>query len=202
MPGLKGHGTVLNYRANAESARFSAALAAEMYGQEPHHGYGFGGSGGGHRSVRAAEYAWDVYDGVAPFMIPPPIYPQMGSVKALAAFRLRRKLDAVVDATAPGGSGDHFATLDGAEREALALVYRCGMSKGSEWLLPVMVAGGRAANSEYVEDFWSLPGYAGADWEVREDLLEAWGASPGWPAPPTCCQVARTTTSASSGCSG
>ena len=38
LPGLREFDSVLSFRASAESARFAAALATEMYGSEPHHG--------------------------------------------------------------------------------------------------------------------------------------------------------------------
>ena len=48
--------TVYAYRANAECALLSRHLADAIYGRAPEHGYVFGGSGGGHRTLCAMEY--------------------------------------------------------------------------------------------------------------------------------------------------
>src|SRR3546814_3528557 len=56
-PGLYG------WRASAESARFAKHLAAHHYGETPHHGYVYGGSGGARRSPLCLENAPDIYDG-------------------------------------------------------------------------------------------------------------------------------------------
>jgi Tannase and feruloyl esterase len=172
MPGLKGQGSILTYRANAEVARFAATVAAEMYGVEPHHGYVFGGSGGGHRSVRAMENAPDVYDGAVPFMIPPPNYPVMSSLMAFGAWALRHKLGDIVDATAPGSNADPFATLNSDQREALALLYRAGFPPGAEWLLGGLAAGGPPTWSPYAEAFWTESGYEGADGALHRFLVD------------------------------
>src|ERR1700678_3047544 len=60
--------TIYAFRAAAESARFSKYLAAQVYGQPPHHSYVWGGSGGGRRSPGCLEYGPDVWDGALPFM--------------------------------------------------------------------------------------------------------------------------------------
>jgi hypothetical protein len=173
MPGLRGQGSILNYRANAESARFAAALATEMYGTEPAHGYGFGGSGGGHRSVRAIEYAPGVYDGVVPFMIPQPIYPQMGSVVANASRTLHRKLAQIIDAVEPGGSGNPYAGLDIRERESLATLFAFGYPREAIWLVHMMaISGGRAVPDRYVDAFWNAAAYEGAEGLLDDVLVD------------------------------
>src|SRR3546814_13857327 len=68
-PGLYG------WRASAESARFAKHLAAHHYGETPHHGYVYGGSGGARRSPLCLENAPDIYDGALPFMGGGPIAP-------------------------------------------------------------------------------------------------------------------------------
>ena len=54
------------FGASAESARYSKEIAAEMYGEAPHHSYVYGGSGGGIRSLASIEGAPDVWDGAVP----------------------------------------------------------------------------------------------------------------------------------------
>jgi hypothetical protein len=59
------------------------------------------------------EYAPDVYDGAAPFMIPPPMYTEYSSLMTLARLVLEPMIADVVDV---GGHGDPFAGLDSEQR--------------------------------------------------------------------------------------
>ena len=54
------------FGASAESALYSKKLAAEMYGQAPRHGYIWGPSGGGFRTMMCIENRPDVWDGASP----------------------------------------------------------------------------------------------------------------------------------------
>ncbi len=162
--------SVLHWRANAETARYSKKVAAEMYGAPPHHSYGFGGSGGGLRSQHAIERAGDVYDGTVPFMTAH-TYLMSDFPVALNALRvLRPKLEAIIDATQVGGSGDPFAGLNSEERLALAELYRSGFPIGATESIEVEGMGHgflhpqlMHADRRYFEDFWSVPGYLGFD---------------------------------------
>src|SRR6202034_3423539 len=60
--------TLYGHRAAAEVARFSKHIAAQVYGQAPHHSYVWGGSGGGRRSTWCLENAPDAWDGALPFV--------------------------------------------------------------------------------------------------------------------------------------
>jgi len=55
--------------ASAHCALYAKELAAEVYGEPPHHGYVFGGSGGGSRSIYCLENRPEVYDGASPHVI-------------------------------------------------------------------------------------------------------------------------------------
>ena len=57
------------FGASAHCAMAARELAAQMYGEAPHHGYVFGGSGGGSRSIYCLENRPDVYDGASPHVI-------------------------------------------------------------------------------------------------------------------------------------
>jgi Alpha/beta hydrolase domain len=80
----------------------------------------------------------------------------------------RHKLDDVVDAIAPGGSGDPFATLSYDERDGLAAVLRHGYPRGAvsqlwqfaPWVWLLLTS---AQNMPYFQDFWNTPGYRGHD---------------------------------------
>jgi hypothetical protein len=181
--GSGGDRRIHGYIASAESARFSRELAAEMYGTENAHGYIFGGSGGGRRSISCIENGSDVWDGAVPFM-PGSLEAQfvVWSVVARAIFLLRPKIVDIIDAMEPGGSGNPFVEgLTSDQREALAALYRIGFPRGAEWALlyhfeavtlmcwgwyaPQIVQFDRAY---FEEDFWKRPGYAGAD--NREEI--------------------------------
>jgi PKD domain len=161
------------FGASAESALFAKQLATEMYGEAPHHGYVWGGSGGGSRSIYCLENRPDVYDGASPHVI---WSSPLGSVWSPIGYwwlHAHHKLDEIVDATEPGGSGDPFATLSHDERDALAALYRYGYPRGAEsqlWSFSPWTwgfVGTRAGDPGYYHDFWHAPGYLGHDDPAR-----------------------------------
>jgi hypothetical protein len=157
------------FDASAESAIFSRSIAEEMYGEEPHHGYVWGGSGGGSRSIYCIENRPDVYAGGCPHVIWVSALGSTWGPIGQVWLQAREKLDEIIDATEPGGSGDPFATLDANQREALAALYRYGYPRGAEsqiWAFsPWMwgLAGLRQMDAGYFHDFWNTPGYIGHD---------------------------------------
>jgi hypothetical protein len=185
--------TIYAFRAAAESARFSKFLAAQIYGQAPHHSYVWGGSGGGRRSPGCLEYGPDVWDGALPFM-------GGGETEAHGEFRplkwtsnfpvmfnvqrlLGDKLLDVIDAVSPGGSGDPFGGLNTHQREELANLYRTGFPRGDEWVIGqpsgVIWQWGSMADElqredDYYEKFWTTPGHVGYDQPdlVRGDRID------------------------------
>src|SRR5262249_27581368 len=93
------------------------------------------------------------------------------TVRALALRVLKDKFPAIVDAVEPGGSGDMGAGLGEEERAVLAEVTGMGfpprawfdhktLGLGAFPLLFPMVV---AKEPTYFEDFWTVPGYLGAD---------------------------------------
>ena len=173
--------TIYAFRAAAESARFSKFVAAQVYGQAPHHSYVWGGSGGGRRSPGCLEYGPDVWDGALPFMGGNEVeahgefrplkwssnFPVMFNVQRL----LGDKLLDVIDAVSPGGSGDPFAGLDTHQREELANLYRTGFPRGDEWVIGqpsgVIWQWGSMADTlqkedDYYQAFWTKTGYVGS----------------------------------------
>jgi hypothetical protein len=178
---MKMDPTVTSWRASAQTARFARKKAAEIYGAEPHHAYLLGGSGGGLRAAVCMENTDGVWDGGVPY-IAGPCALNGPSVVINAARSLGPKVHDVIDAMAPGGSGDPFAGLDADQREALALFYRVGLPKGAEFALKgsaMDVAIGMAIltstlfyDPTLVEDFWSVPGYLGADGGLARSLID------------------------------
>jgi hypothetical protein len=178
---MKMDPTITSWRASAQTARYARKLAAEIYGEAPHHAYLLGGSGGGLRAVVCMENTDGVWDGGVPY-IAGPCALNGPSVVINAARALGPKVHDVIDAMAPGGSGDPFAGLNAEQREALALFYRVGLPRGSEFALKgsaMDVTIGMAIltstlfyDPTLVDDFWSVPGYIGADGGLTGSVVE------------------------------
>ncbi|HEX3899776.1 MAG TPA: PKD domain-containing protein [Mycobacteriales bacterium] len=191
--------TIYGYRANTEAGRFSRHVAAQVYGEAPHHSYVWGGSGGGRRSPLNLEYGADIWDGAMPFMGGGDIddhgttkHVQGAQVMSFAAmFNVQRimrdRISSVVDATAAGGSGDPYAGLTTHEREELANLYRLGYPRGDEfmigqpmgqiWLWTSMASELQEVDADYFESFWTKPGYVGHDAPhlVADDVIDFTG---------------------------
>ncbi len=191
--------TLYGWRAAAESARFSKHVAAQVYGEAPHHSYVWGGSGGGRRSPLVLENAPDVFDGALPFMGGGDVRPFPATERIKGAqvmsfacmFNVARLLRdpakqlRLIDAMQPGGSGDPFEGLTSHEREELASLYRQGFPFGDEfmiftpmgqiWLWTSIADLLIEQDPDYFRDFWSTPGYVGHDLPdvVAPDLIDA-----------------------------
>jgi hypothetical protein len=188
--------TIYGHRASNEVARLSKHVAALVYGAAPHHCYVFGGSGGGRRSPLCLENGPDIYDGAVPYMGGGDVAP-WGSTRRIkgaqvmsfaSMFNCQRilgdKLADVIDAMAPGGSGNPFANLDTHQREELASLYRQGYPRGDEfmigqpmgqtWLWTSIAEMLEEQDPTYFRDFWTKPGYVGHDQValVAGDLLD------------------------------
>jgi poly(3-hydroxybutyrate) depolymerase len=166
-----GHGfndDIENWGASAEAARFSWQVAEEMYGAAPHHGYVWGVSGGGGRTMSCIENGADVWDGAAPHMCYSGSNHASWSAEGYWWLHARHKLADVVDAMAPGGSGDPLATLTTAERDGLVAVLRHGFPRAAlsqlwqfaPWVWFLLV---QAEMMPYFQDFWNKPGHLGHD---------------------------------------
>ena len=167
--------TIPGYRASAATARYSRALAAEMYGAHRPYGYVFGGSGGAYKTIACFENALGVWDGAVPFVMGSPVsMPNVFTVQAHAMRILWDKFPQIVDALEPGGSGDMYAGLNREEREALAEVTRMGFPPQA-WFAYRQIATGYTGvfgslvdnmvkwDPRYFEEFWTTPGYLGFD---------------------------------------
>ena len=163
-------------RTSAAVARYSRQVAAEMYGDHRPFGYVYGGSGGAYKTISCVENHLGVWDGALPYVHGTP---KSIPVLLIAPSHVMRvvgdRLSRVVDALEPGGSGDMFEGLSASERDALAEITRLGYSpriwfdvdriaaqyQGGVWSM--LVDGIRRADPGYFDDFWTLPGYLGAD---------------------------------------
>jgi hypothetical protein len=162
------------YRVNAAAAKHSRVVAAELYGEHRPFGYLFGGSGGSYQVMGAAENSAGVWDGFLPFVLGSPnSIPSMFTVRmhALRVLRLRDKFPGIMDAVNPGGSGDPYADLDDEERAALEEATLLGYPLRGWWNHETLTSGYFSniadrvplMDPSYVTDFWSVPGYLGAD---------------------------------------
>ncbi len=177
-----GDATIAAYRANAAAAQHSRVVAAEMYGEHRPYGYAYGGSGGAYRTVGSMQNTDGVWDGVVPYVLGSPMaIPNMFTVRMHAMRVLRDVLDDIVDAYEPGG-GDPYATLDDRQRAAFDEVTRMGFPPPSwfghrtmgQHAFPVLFGAIRMVDPDYFRDFWTEPGYLGADdpEALREDRVE------------------------------
>lgn len=161
-----------DFPTNAAIAQYSRTVALEMYGGARPYGYAYGGSGGGYRTIGAAENTRGVWDGVVPYVIGSTMaIPNMFTVRMRAMRILGDKFVQIVDAVEPGGGGDIYAGLNPLEAEALREVTRMGFPTPSWYGYKTMGIHGFAAlyqgvvmaDPTYFTDFWTKPGYLGHD---------------------------------------
>jgi hypothetical protein len=186
--------TIYGWRGAAECARYSKFLASQVLGSAPGYSYVYGGSGGARRSPLCLAYAPDVFDGAVPYMgdaedgdhgdfsrlrTGTGHFASMFNVQRV----LRDRIYDVMDAMAPGGSGDPFATLDMHQRDELALLYRLGFPRGDEFMIAqpmgqmwlwTSMASTMTACDPYFTNFWTRPGHVGHDLPqlVEADLID------------------------------
>ena len=164
------------YRPDAAAAKLARNYARKFYGASGHiYGYLWGGSGGGLLTIGAAENTQDVWDGIAPYVMPNAgSLLNINAVGALANLALRDRLAAISEAVKPGSRQDPMATLDPEQRaifaEALGLGIpektfesAAGDPSGGGALLMFLSGGVKSEDPGYVDDFWSKPGYEGVD---------------------------------------
>lgn len=167
--------TIPMYRASAAVAKYSRVVAAEMYGPHRPYGYVFGGSGGAYKTMACFENCPAVWDGALPFIHGTPLDgPNVFTVQAHAIRILHDKFPMIVDALEPGGSGDMYAGLNVEERQALAEITRMGfpprawfnfekIARGYTGVFSMFFDNMAKFDPEYFKDFWTVPGYLGAD---------------------------------------
>lgn len=163
-PGSGADPTIAGYKANAAAADHSRSVAAEVYGEHRTYGYAYGGSGGAYRTIGGAENTAGVWDGFVPYVPGSPIAaPNVFSVRMHAQRLLRDELDRVA-------VGD-TSTLTAEQRDAFDEVTRMGFPVRS-WFghrtmgshaFSTIYPGIVAVDPGYFTDFWTVPGYLGAD---------------------------------------
>jgi hypothetical protein len=175
-------GGITTYRASAETTRLARWFSSSVYGVEPEHGYIYGPSGGGWRTILCVENTRGIWDGAVPYISPAGLGVSFPSIISNLVRVLGDSLPGVVAAHEPGGSGNPFAGLTSHQRSELATAYRAGLQPGAEFQLlrpapelnvllttSVMHAD---FDPQYFEDFWTVPGYLGADGELESERVD------------------------------
>jgi hypothetical protein len=164
--------TITAYGANAACAMYSRKVAEEMYGCDRPYGYAFGGSGGAFRTIGGMENTEGVWDGAVPYVVGSPMaIPNVFCVRMHAMRILKEKFPQIIDSLEPGGSGEMYASLNEEEVQALQEVTRMGFPPEA-WFgykniglhgFAVLYMGMVMADPQYFQEFWTTPGYLGAD---------------------------------------
>ena len=164
----------LTWQSSAAAAEYSREKAMEIYDtkQRPY-GYVYGGSGGGYKSMACIENT-SAWDGAAPFVIGSPVsLPNTITMHVQGQRVLRNAFGKILDALDAGGSGDPYKELNKDEADMLRELTKMGFPPLAWYMeakgvidpgsLPVLMPGVKRLDPAYFTDFWTKPGYAGAD---------------------------------------
>lgn len=165
--------TIGAFRANAACAELSRYIAKKLYDCSRPYGYSYGGSGGAFRTVGSIEHTQGIWDGAVPFVMGSPnAIPNVFAARMYGLRVLRDKLDDIVDAILPGGSGNPYKTLTAEQRQVLLEVTRMGfpMKAWSGWrymdvhgFIVLYKTLQQMDPTYFRHDFWQTPGYLGYD---------------------------------------
>lgn len=159
------------YQSNAAVAEYCRTVAQQLYGKHRVYGYAFGGSGGGYKTMSCIENTAS-FDGAVPFVIGSPMsLPNCLTVPAYGKRLLRNSWQKVVDALDAGGSGDPYCVLNQEESDALREITKMGFppqmcisfGNDDDGSLPVLAPTVHEFDETYFTDFWTKPGYLGAE---------------------------------------
>ena len=170
--GPKKDSTIV-WKSSAAVAEYSREYAMKYYGCSRPYGYVHGGSGGGYKTMACIENT-NAWDGAVPFVIGSPYsLPNTISLHTQGQRMLRHVFGKIVDALDAGGTGYMHAGLTEDEQAMLREITLMGfpprawfpeangtMDQGS---LPVLLPGIKMKDPSYFTEFWTVPGYAGAD---------------------------------------
>ena len=159
------------YKSSAAVAEYCRQAAKELFGEHRVFGYVFGGSGGGYKTMSCIENT-NAFDGAVPFVIGSPMsLPNCLTVYTNAGRLLRRVCTRISDALEPGGSGDIYEGLNDEEKAALRELVLMGfpprlcssLAGTDDGALPVLAPTVKMMDPTYFTDFWTKPGYLGAE---------------------------------------
>lgn len=171
--GAPGNDDVTRWKSSAAVAEFGRKKAMEMYSCPRPTGIVFGGSGGGYKTMACIENT-DAWEGAVPYVIGSPVsLPNTITMHVQGERVLRHAFPKILDHLDVGGSGDMYEGLNGDEAAILREMTDMGVppmawypeAKGqfSDLSLPVLSPGVKMADPGYFSDFWTVPGYLGAD---------------------------------------
>lgn len=164
---------VASHRHEAAATKVAKAYANKLYGNSAKiYSYFWGCSGGGIVSMAAAENTIGVWDGVQPQCMGPTGVATFHSFHWQAHYTMaipQAKRDAIAAAAVQGGTGDIYAGLNEEEKSVLNEFISAGyplpvIGNHFKNLIPLVdPIDIRMADPTYEDDFWSRPGYAGAN---------------------------------------
>lgn len=171
--GAPGNDDVTRWKSSAAVAEFGRKKATEIYSCPRPVGIVFGGSGGGYKTMACIENT-DAWEGAVPYVIGSPVsLPNTITMHVQGERVLRHAFPKILDHLDAGGSGDMYEGLNGEEAAILREMTDMGVppmawypeAKGqfSDLSLPVLSPGVKMADPGYFSDFWTVPGYLGAD---------------------------------------
>lgn len=181
--GMPAGGALVGYRTNAAAAKFSRLQAQKIYDRQTRpRGFIGGASGGAYQTLGAVENTDGIWDGSVP-MVPgvPNAIPSFQVSQLLGLRVLADVMPGIVDAMAPGGSGNPYAGLNAQQSATLREVSRLGFPLKGWWQYASMnggaflaVQGGvQAIDPDYVHDFWTMPGYEGTSGDIQRLRVQA-----------------------------
>lgn len=161
------------FKASAAAAEFSRKVAMEYYGCSRPYGYVHGGSGGGYKTMACIENT-NAWDGAVPYVIGSPVsLPNTVTMHVKGQRDLRNVFERILDNIDAGGSGNMYDGLNGEEAATLRELTRFGFPPLAWFFeawgvyldgsVPVLLPGIKKADPGYFTDFWTVPGYEGAD---------------------------------------
>lgn len=159
------------YKSSAAVAEYCRTAAQTLYGPHRTYGYVYGGSGGGYKTMSCLENTRS-WDGGVPYVIGSPVsLPNCLTVCVHGSRLLRHCWPKIVDALEPGGSGDPYLGLNPEEQDALREITGMGVpprtvccyAANDDGALPVLLPVVKAFDPGYFTDFWTKPGYLGAN---------------------------------------
>ena len=168
-------------RERRHGAPFARRSPRTMYGEPPHHGYIWGGSGGAGRTIAILEHAPDLYQGAVVYILPHVAQQVLCAAVANAARVLGDAL-AARRSTPPrrAGAATRSPASTAHSATALADVYRVGFPRGAEdQIYPVSIAlngvvpGLVDFDPGYFDDFWTEPGYGGTTESLRDARIQS-----------------------------
>lgn len=175
------------WKSSAAVAEYSRRMALEIYGGSRPVGIVFGGSGGGYKTIACIENT-DAWEGAVPFVIGSPAsLPNTITMHAQGQRVLRNCFAKIVDNLEPGGSGNMYDGLNEMEAAMLKELTDMGFPPMAWYLeaggkiddgsLPVLCPCVKHSDPGFFEDFWTVPGYAGADPDSSavKDRLQFYG---------------------------